>query len=115
MERIRNAARHVEREVDAGHEVAVVVSAMSGATNRLVEWCRDASALHDAREYDAVVASGEQVTSGLLAIALQAIGIAARSWQGWELPVVTSPAPSSTRILGLKGGEPVRRAPGPHE
>src|SRR5262249_26165941 len=64
IERIRNVARHVKREVDAGHEVAVVVSAMSGATNRLVEWCREASALHDAREYDAVVASGEQVTSG---------------------------------------------------
>src|SRR3984957_8180792 len=79
IERIRNVARHVKREVDAGHEVAVVVSAMSGATNQLVEWCREASALHDAREYDAVVASGEQVTSGLLAIALQAIGIAARS------------------------------------
>src|SRR2546428_4540275 len=86
IDRIRNVARHVKREVDAGHEVAVVVSAMSGATNRLVEWCREASALHDAREYDAVVASGEQVTSGLLAIALQAIRIAARSWQGLPLP-----------------------------
>src|SRR5215470_8444033 len=83
VDRIRNVARHVKREVDAGHEVAVVVSAMSGATNRLVEWCRDASVLHDPREYDAVVASGEQVTSGLLAIALQALGLNARSWQGW--------------------------------
>ena len=82
IERIRNVARHVKREVDAGHDVAVVVSAMSGKTNELVEWCRDASPMHDAREYDAVVASGEQVTSGLLAIALQAIGIQARSWQG---------------------------------
>src|SRR6202051_3755716 len=80
---IRNVARHVKREVDAGHEVAVVVSAMSGTTNRLVEWCRDAAVLHDAREYDAVVASGEQVASGLLAIVLQSIGITARSWQGW--------------------------------
>ncbi len=72
IDRIRNVARHVKREVDAGHDVAVVVSAMSGKTNELVEWCRDASPMHDAREYDAVVASGEQVTSGLLAIALQA-------------------------------------------
>src|SRR4051812_20090973 len=63
IERIRNVARHVKREVDAGHDVAVVVSAMAGTTNELVEWCRDASAMHDAREYDAVVASGEQVTS----------------------------------------------------
>jgi len=109
IERIRNVARHVKREVDAGHEVAVVVSAMSGATNRLVEWCRDASALHDAREYDAVVASGEQVTSGLVAIALQAIGIAARSWQGWQLPIITSDAHASARILGVNGDELMRR------
>src|SRR5215470_3516562 len=71
IDRIRNVAHHVKREVDAGHQVAVVVSAMAGMTNRLVEWCREASALHDAREYDTVVATGEQVTSGLLAIALQ--------------------------------------------
>ena len=109
IERIRNVARHVKREVDAGHEVAVVVSAMSGATNQLVEWCREASALHDAREYDAVVASGEQVTSGLLAIALQAIGIAARSWQGWQLPIVTSDAHASARILDVDGGELLKR------
>src|SRR5712672_2420638 len=109
IERIRNVARHVKREVDAGHEVAVVVSAMSGATNRLVEWCREASALHDAREYDAVVASGEQVTSGLLAIALQGIGIAARSWQGWQLPIITSDAHASARILGVNGDELIKR------
>ncbi|TIV92071.1 MAG: aspartate kinase, partial [Mesorhizobium sp.] len=66
--RIRNVARHVKREVDAGHEVAVVVSAMAGKTNELVAWTREASPMHDAREYDAVVASGEQVTAGLLAI-----------------------------------------------
>ena len=71
IERIRNVARHVKREVDAGHEVAVVVSAMAGTTNQLVDWCRELAVLHDAREYDAVVASGEQVTTGLLAIALQ--------------------------------------------
>src|SRR5262249_56958720 len=96
-------------EVDAGHEVAVVVSAMSGATNRLVEWCREASGLHDAREYDAVLASGEQVTSGLLAIALQAIGIQARSWQGWQLPIITSDAHASARILGVNGDELIKR------
>ncbi len=74
IDRIRNVARHVKREVDAGHEVAVVVSAMSGTTNsKLVEWCREASSLYDTREYDAVVASGEQVTAGLLAIALEGI------------------------------------------
>src|SRR5258707_3236063 len=115
LERIRNVARHVKREVDAGHEVAVVVSAMSGATNRLVEWCREAAALHDAREYDAVVASGEQVTSGLLAIALQAIGIAARSWQGWALPIVTSPAHASAPILRVNGDELMRRVGGRKE
>ena len=84
IERIRNVARHVKREVDAGHDVAVIVSAMSGKTNELVEWCREASPLHDAREYDAVVASGEQVTAGLLAIALQAIGVQARSFAHWS-------------------------------
>src|SRR5215470_14675627 len=109
IERIHNAALHVKREVDAGHEVAVVVSAMAGATNRLVELCRQASALHDAREYDAVVASGEQVTSGLFAIALQAIGIAARSWQGWQLPIITSDAHASARILDINSDELIKR------
>jgi len=109
IERIRNVARHVKREVDAGHEVAVVVSAMSGTTNQLVEWCRDAAVLHDAREYDVVVAAGEQVTSGLLAITLQAMGIVARSWQGWQLPILTSPAHASARILEVNGDELIRR------
>jgi aspartate kinase len=109
IERIRNVARHVKREVDAGHEVAVVVSAMAGTTNRLVEWCREASALHDAREYDAVVASGEQVTSGLLAIALQAIGVTARSWQGWQLPILTSDVHASARILDINGEDLIKR------
>src|ERR1700685_1704514 len=81
IDRIRHVARHVKREVDAGHDVAVVVSAMAGKTNELVEWCREASPLHDAREYDAVGASGGASTAGLLAIALQALGIQARSWQ----------------------------------
>lgn len=109
IERIRNVARHVKREVDAGHDVAVVVSAMSGKTNELVAWCREASPMHDAREYDAVVASGEQVTSGLLAIALQALGIQARSWQGWQIPIKTSDAHASARILDIDGSEIVKR------
>src|SRR5881628_1836312 len=105
IERIRNVARHVKREVDAGHEVAVVVSAMSGKTNELVAWCTEASPMHDAREYDAVVASGEQVTSGLLAIVLQGMGIQARSWQGWQIPILTSDAHASARILEIDGTE----------
>jgi len=109
IDRIRNVARHVKREVDAGHDVAVVVSAMSGKTNELVDWCRDASPLHDAREYDAVVASGEQVTSGLLAIVLQGIGIQARSWQGWQIPIKTSDAHASARILEIDGTEIINR------
>ncbi|MBE7185945.1 MAG: aspartate kinase [Methylobacterium mesophilicum] len=107
--RIRVVAEHVKREVDAGHEVAVVVSAMSGKTNELVAWTRDASALHDAREYDAVVASGEQVTSGLLAIALQKIGVNARSWQGWQIPIRTDNAHGAARILEIDGTELIRR------
>ncbi|MDT5284196.1 MAG: aspartate kinase [Mycobacterium sp.] len=109
VERIRNVARHVKREVDAGHDVAVVVSAMAGKTNELVEWCREASPMHDAREYDAVVASGEQVTAGLLAIVLQAIGIQARSWQGWQIPIKTSDAHASARILEIDGTELINR------
>ena len=109
IDRIRNVAQHVKREVDAGHEVAVVVSAMSGKTNELVAWCTDASAMHDAREYDAVVASGEQVTSGLLAIVLQGIGIQARSWQGWQIPIKTSDAHASARILDIDGTEIIDR------
>jgi aspartate kinase len=109
IERIRNVARHVKREVDAGHDVAVVVSAMAGTTNELVDWCREVSPMHDAREYDAVVASGEQVTSGLLAIALQGVGIQARSWQGWQIPIRTSDAHASARILGIDGAEIINR------
>ena len=109
IDRIRNVARHVKREVDAGHEVAVVVSAMSGTTNRLVDWCREAAALYDAREYDAVVASGEQVTAGLLAIALESTGITARSWQGWQLPILTSNAHAAARILDVNGAEVLAR------
>ena len=108
IEHIRNVARHVKREVEAGNEVAVVVSAMSGKTNELVAWCREASVLHDAREYDAVVASGEQVTAGLLAIVLQHIGIRARSWQGWQIPILTDDAHGSARILSIDGAAIVR-------
>jgi aspartate kinase len=109
IEHIRNVARHVKREVDAGHEVAVVVSAMSGKTNELVAWCREASPMHDAREYDAVVASGEQVTAGLLAIVLQNMGVTARSWQGWQLPIHTSNAHASARIEDINGSELIKR------
>jgi aspartate kinase len=103
VERIRNVARHVAREVAAGYDVAVVVSAMSGKTNELVGWVQDASKLYDAREYDAVVASGEQVTSGLLALALQEMGLPARSWQGWQVPVKTSDQHGSARIAEIDG------------
>ena len=115
LERIRGAARHVKREVDGGHEVAVVVSAMAGATNQLVAWCREAAALHDAREYDAVVSSGEQVTAGLLALVLEGMGINARSWQGWQLPVLTSNAHAAARILDINGAELVKRFKERHE
>src|SRR5262245_61261078 len=109
IDRIRNVARHVKREVDAGHDVAVVVSAMSGKTNELVAWCRGAAALHDAREYDAVVSSGEQVTAGLLAITLEGLGVNARSWQGWQLPILTTNAHGSARILDINGAELLKR------
>lgn len=109
IERIKNVARHVKREVDQGNEVAVVVSAMSGKTNELVGWARETAILHDAREYDAIVASGEQVTSGLLAIALQDMGINARSWQGWQIPIKTDNAHGAARILDIDGSELIRR------
>ncbi len=103
IERIRNVARHVKREVDEGHEVAVVVSAMSGKTNELVGWVNEANRRYDPREYDAVVASGEQVTSGLLAIVLQEMGMPARSWQGWQIPIETNDAHGSARIARIDG------------
>jgi len=109
VERITNAARRVADEVRDGNEVAVVVSAMAGTTNQLVEWTREISALHDAREYDAVVASGEQVTAGLMALALQNMGISARSWLGWQLPVRTDSVHGSARILGIDTEELIRR------
>ncbi len=98
LDRIRAAAAHIKRETDAGNQVAVVVSAMAGQTNQLVEWTRQASPIHDAREYDTVVSSGEQVTSGLLAIVLQSMGVDARSWQGWQIPIRTNNAHGAARI-----------------
>jgi aspartate kinase len=98
IERIRGVAARVKREVEAGNQVAVVVSAMAGETDRLVGFCREASALADPAEYDVVVASGEQVTAGLLAIVIQSLGLKARSWLGWQLPISTSDAHAKARI-----------------
>ena len=109
IERIKNVARHVKREVDAGHEVAVVVSAMAGKTNELVGWTREASPMHDAREYDVVVASGEQVTAGLLAITLQSMGINARSWLGWQIPISTDNTHGAARITDIDGSALIER------
>src|SRR5215472_218589 len=112
LDRIRNVARHVKREVDAGNEVAVVVSAMAGATDQLITWCEEAlqrRRIFDAREYDVVVATGEQVTAGLLAIVLQDLDVDARSWQGWQLPIATTEVHGSARILDISAEELVRR------
>ena len=100
-ERIRRVAGIVRRQQEAGHEVAVVVSAMSGETDRLVNFCREANALYDPAEYDVVVASGEQVTAGLLALTLQALGCKARSWLGWQLPIHTDDAYAKARIASI--------------
>jgi aspartate kinase len=109
LDRIREVAKRVRREMDAGNQVAVVVSAMSGTTNQLVAWCQDLAPLHDAREYDTVVATGEQVVTGLLAIALQEIGIDARSWQGWQIPIRTDNAHAKARIMAIDGSELIER------
>lgn len=101
LDRIRNVARLVKAEVDAGHQVAVVLSAMSGATNQLVEWATSIGAVHDAREYDVIVATGEQVTVGLLAIALQNLGVDGRSWLGWQVPINTDDAHGTARIENI--------------
>ncbi|MBU6506755.1 MAG: aspartate kinase [Alphaproteobacteria bacterium] len=101
IDRIKNVARRVKREVDAGNEVAVVVSAMAGATNQLVDWTNQIARLHDAREYDVVVASGEQVTAGLLALALQDLGVDARSWLGWQVPIQTDGMHGRARIAEI--------------
>lgn len=106
--RIEKAAEKVAREVALGHEVAVIVSAMSGVTNQLVEYCRTISPMHDAREYDTVVASGEQVTAGLMAIALQKRGISARSWMGWQVPIVSDDVHGKARINDIKTPDMVK-------
>ncbi len=102
VDRIKAVAQRVKSEVDAGHQVAVVVSAMAGVTNQLVGYVDQMSTLYDAREYDAVVASGEQVTSGLLALALQALGVPARSWQGWQIPIHTDNVHAKARISSIE-------------
>jgi len=109
VERIRNAALRVKREVEAGNEIVVVVSAMAGATNQLVDWTRQMSRLHDAREYDAVVASGEQVTAGLMTLALQDLGISARSWLGWQIPIRTDGIHGKARIEAIDTTEIANR------
>ena len=101
LDRIRHVAQLAKREVDRGNQVAVVVSAMAGETNKLVGWARELSPLHDAREYDVVVAAGEQVTAGLTAIALSAIGVNARSWLGWQIPIRTTAMHGSARIEAI--------------
>lgn len=101
LDRIRNVAQRVKAEVDLGHQVAVVVSAMAGTTNQLVQWARDIGPMHDAREYDTIVATGEQVTVGLLAIALQNIGVDARSWVGWQIPLRTDEIHGAARICDI--------------
>jgi len=109
IERLSNAACRVKREVDAGSKVAVVVSAMAGTTNQLIEWTRQVNRLHDAQEYDVVVASGEQVTAGLMALALQAIGVNARSWLGWQIAIHTDGVHSKSRIESIRTAELERR------
>ncbi len=100
-DRIEKAAEKIAREVALGHEIAVIVSAMSGVTNQLVAYCNAISTTHDVREYDAVVASGEQVTAGLMAIALQKRGISARSWLGWQVPIISDEVHAKARIQGI--------------
>ncbi|MDR0809443.1 MAG: aspartate kinase [Gemmobacter sp.] len=101
LERIANAAQKIRKEVERGYDVIVIVSAMSGKTNELVGWVEDTSKLYDAREYDAVVASGENITAGLMALRLQEMGVPARSWQGWQVPINTTSAHGSARFVSI--------------
>ncbi len=101
LDRIRNAAEKVRREVEHGYDVIVIVSAMSGKTNELVGWVNETSPLFDAREYDAVVSSGENVTAGLMALCLQEMDVPARSWQGWQVPIMTTSAHGAARFLDI--------------
>lgn len=112
VDRIKRVAGRVKSEVEAGNEVAVVVSAMAGVTNQLVGWTRETSKVHDAREYDVVVSSGEQVTAGLLALALQDAGIDARSWLGWQIPLRTDGVHGKARIEAIDVAEIRRRMAG---
>ena len=109
LERIRNVAQRVKSCVEAGDEVAVVVSAMAGTTNQLVEWAKQVGPMHDAREYDAIVSTGEQVTVGLLSIALQNIGVDARSWLGWQIPLRTDEVHGAARIEEIQADEIIKR------
>src|SRR3990167_8509289 len=102
LDRMTNAAFHIKRERDLGNQVAVVVSAMAGETNKLAQYVHEASVFHDTREYDVVVSAGEQVTCGLLSIILQKMGIPARSWLGWQLPIQTDSVHSRARILNIE-------------
>jgi len=108
-EHIRNAALRVKQAYDEGHSLAVVVSAMAGVTNQLVGYVDQTGMLHDTREYDAIVSSGEQVTAGLMALCLQQLGISARSWQGWQIPIRTDDVHGKARIQEIDGGELKRR------
>ena len=101
LARIENAAAKVKREVERGYDVIVIVSAMAGKTNELVKWVNDTSGFYDAREYDAVVSSGENVTAGLMALRLQEMGVPARSWQGWQVPINTTSAHGSARFVSI--------------
>ena len=101
LERIANVAQKVRAEVERGYDVIVIVSAMSGKTNELVGWVETTSKLYDAREYDAVVSSGENVTAGLMALRLQEMGVPARSWQGWQVPINTTSAHSAARFVSI--------------
>ena len=109
LDRIRKVAQQVKCEADDGNEVAVIVSAMAGVTDRLVEYVQQSARIYDLREYDVVVSSGEQVTVGLLAIMLQEQGVAARSWLGWQIPVNTDSAHGSARIEGIEAEEIIKR------
>ena len=109
VERIKAVAQRVKAEIDLGNEVAVVVSAMAGTTNQLVAWVNEISPLHDAREYDTVVAAGEQVTCGLTALALQELGITARSWLGWQVPIATDGIHGRARVEHIETAELLKR------
>ena len=109
IDRIQASALLVKRAVDAGDEVAVVVSAMAGTTNQLADWTRQIAPMHDAREYDVVVSAGEQITVGLMALALQRIGVEARSWLGWQIPMLTDDVHGRARILDVRADEIISR------